>query len=182
MAISRARKEELVALYGELLQKSDAIFLAEYGGMSVKTMEDLRIEVDKVNGAFHVTKNTLLRHILEEADIDVPADALRGQLATGFALAEVPTLAKTMVDFASKQENMKIRGGFLGTRYLTAADVEALAKLPSLDQLRAQLLGLISAPAQNVVGAVAGGVRQIVNVLDAYAKNESGNSEAAEAA
>jgi large subunit ribosomal protein L10 len=143
VAISRERKEELVALYGELLQKSDAIFLAEYGGMSVKIMEDLRIEVDKANGAFHVTKNTLLRHILEEADIDVPADALQGQLATGFALAEAPALAKAMVDFASKQENMKIRGGFLGTRYLTAADVEALAKLPSLDQLRAQLLGLM---------------------------------------
>jgi large subunit ribosomal protein L10 len=182
MAISRKRKEELVALYGELLQKSDAIFLAEYGGMSVKTMEELRIEVDKVDGAFHVTKNTLLHHILEESQIDVPAGVLQGQIATGFALKEAPALAKTLVDFASKQEHMKIKGGFLGTRYLTAADVEMLAKLPSLDQLRAQLLGLISAPAQNVVGAVAGGVRQIVNVLDAYAKNESSSSEAAEAA
>lgn len=182
MAISRARKEELVALYGDLLQRSDAIFLAEYKGMSVKTMEALRLEVDKVNGAFHVTKNTLLQHILEEADIDVPADILQGQLATGFALTEAPSLAKALVDFASKQESMTIKGGFLGTRYLTAAEVEALAKLPSLDQLRAQLLGLINAPAQNIVGVVAGGVRQIVNVLDAYAKSESGSGEAAEAA
>ncbi|HUM72378.1 MAG TPA: 50S ribosomal protein L10, partial [Chloroflexota bacterium] len=69
-----------------------------------------------------------------------------------------------------------------GRRFLTAAEVEALAKLPSLDQLRAQLLGLINAPAQNIVGAVAGGVRQIVNVLDAYAKSESDGGEAAEAA
>jgi len=182
LAISRKRKEELVALYGELLEKSDAIFLAEYRGMSVKTMENLRIEVDKVDGVFHVTKNTLLRHILEEANIDLPEDFLTGQLAAGFAMAEGPALAKTLVDFASKQEHMTIKGGFLGTRFLTADDIEALAKLPSLDQLRAQILGLINAPAQNIAGVVAGGVRQVVNVLDAYAKSENGGSEAAEAA
>jgi large subunit ribosomal protein L10 len=145
-------------------------------------MEDLRIEVDKVDGVFHVTKNTLLQHILEEAKVNVPEDFLTGQLAAGFALAEAPTLAKTLVDFASKQENMSIKGGFLGTRFLTAADIEALAKLPSIDQLRAQLLGLISAPAQNIVGVVAGGVRQVVNVLDAYAKSDTSASDAAEAA
>ncbi|NJN54029.1 MAG: 50S ribosomal protein L10 [Anaerolineae bacterium] len=162
MAISRTRKEELVTLYADLLQKSNAVFLAEYGGMSVKNMEALRLEVDNANGAFYVTKNTLLQHSLQEADVEVPEGFLTGQMATGFALAEVPTLAKTMVDFASKQEHMTIKGGFLGTRFLTPAEIEALAKLPSLDQLRAQLLGLISAPAQNVVGVVAGGVRQIV--------------------
>jgi large subunit ribosomal protein L10 len=81
-------------------------------------------------------------------------------------------------DFASKQENIKIKGGFLGTRFLTAAEVETLAILPSLDQLRAQLLGLLNAPAQNLAGVVAGGVRQIVNVLDAYAKKEEGSTEA----
>lgn len=182
MALSRKRKEELVALYGDLLQKSDAVFLAEYGGMSVKTMEDLRIEVDKVDGVFHVTKNTLLRHILEEAKVDFPEDFLTGQLAAGFALAEAPALAKALVDFASKQEKMSIKGGFLGTRFLTAADIDALAKLPSLDQLRAQILGLISAPAQNIAGVVAGGVRQVVNVLDAYAKSDASAGDAAEAA
>lgn len=173
MAISKARKDELVAQYSELLQKSDAIFLAEFSGMSVKEMENLRTEVYKANGAFHVTKNTLLQHILAEADVSVPDDFLIGQLATGFALEEAPALAKTLVDFASKQERLTIKGGFLGARFLTAAEVETLAKLPSLDQLRAQLLGIINAPAQNVAGVVAGGMRQVVNVLDAYAKKEA---------
>lgn len=167
-----------MAQYSELWEKSDAIFLAEYGGMSVKTMENLRIEVDKANGAFHVTKNTLLHHVLTESNVTVPAELLSGQLAAGFALAEAPALAKALIDFASKQENMKIKGGFLGTRFLTPAEVEALAKLPSLEQLRAQLLGMISAPAQNLAGVLAGGVRQIVNVLDAYAKSEEGGEEA----
>ncbi len=179
MAISRTRKEELVAQYEELLAKSNAIFLAEYGGMSVKAMENLRIEVDKAEGAFHVTKNTLLQHALEEANVSFPEDFLNGQLATGFALAEAPTLAKALVDFASKQDNLKIRGGFLGTRFLTSAEVETLAKLPSLEHLRAQLLGVLSAPAQNLAGVVASGVRQVVNVVDAYAKSESESAEAA---
>lgn len=179
MAISRTRKEELVAQYEELLAKSNAIFLAEYGGMSVKAMENLRIEVDKAEGAFHVTKNTLLQHALEEANVSFPEGFLNGQLATGFALAEAPTLAKALVDFASKQDNLKIKGGFLGDRFLTSAEVEALAKLPSLEHLRAQLLGILNAPVQNLAGVVASGVRQVINVMDAYAKSESEPAEAA---
>lgn len=182
MAISRNRKEELVAQYQELIEKSDAIFLAEYKGMNVKTMENLRLEVDKANGAIHVTKNTLLRHVLESADISVPEDLLTGQMTASFALAEAPTLAKTITEFASKQEHMTLRGGFLGNRYLTADEVEALAKLPTLDQLRAQLLGLFNAPAQNLAGVVASGVRQVVNVIDAYAKKSEEGGEVAEAA
>jgi large subunit ribosomal protein L10 len=152
--------------------------MAEYQGMSVKDMELLRLEVDKVSGALHVTKNTLLNRVLEDADYTVPNDLFMGQIATGFALAEAPALAKALVDFARKQEKVKIRGGFLGTRYLSPQDVETLAKLPSLDQLRSQLIGIINAPAQNLVGVVAGGVRQIVNVLDAYAKSEDKAADA----
>lgn len=172
MAISRARKEELVAQYVDLIENSRAIFLTEYTGLSVKEMENLRIEVDKANGAYHVTKNTLLQHALEKTEVSIPEDFLLGQLAAGFALEEAPSLAKTLVDFASKNEKLTIKGGFFGTSYLSAAEIEALAKLPSLDQLRSQILGLINAPAQNIAGVVASGVRQVVNVLDAYSKLE----------
>ncbi len=85
-----------------------------------------------------------------------------------------------LVDQAKTNDKLKIVGGLLGNRPLTAAEVEALATLPSLDQLRAQILGLLGAPAQGIVSAVAGGVRQVVNVLDAYAKKD--DSAAAEAA
>jgi large subunit ribosomal protein L10 len=154
------------------------MILAEYTGMSVKALEALRIEVDKVDGKFHVTKNTLLQLALEEANITVPENVLNGQLATGFALEEAQSLAKTLVDFAAKEQAFNVKGGFLGKDFVTAEQIEALAKMPSLDQLRAQLIGLINAPAQNVAGVIAGGVRQVVNVIDAYAKLD----EAAEAA
>jgi len=172
LAISRARKEELVALYIDLIENSKAVFLTEYSGLNVKDMENLRTEVDKANGAYHVTKNTLLQHALEKTEVSIPDDFLLGQLATGFALEEAPSLAKALVDFADKNDNLKIKGGFLGARYLSVEEIEALAKLPSLDQLRAQILGLLNAPAQNIAGVVASGVRQVVNVLDAYSKTE----------
>ncbi|MEM7331817.1 MAG: 50S ribosomal protein L10 [Chloroflexota bacterium] len=172
MAISKARKDELVAQYTELIEKSEAIFLTNYQGMSVKKIDSLRDEVVKAEGAFHVTKNTLLKIALEKAEFDVPEDLLQGQLATGFALSEAPTLAKALVDYAKKEDALDLVGGFFGADYLQADGVEALAKLPSLDQLRGQIAGLISAPARNVASVVASGVRQVVNVVDAYSKKE----------
>ncbi|MCP5100653.1 MAG: 50S ribosomal protein L10 [Chloroflexi bacterium] len=180
MAISKARKEELLAQYTDLIENSEAIFLAEYTGMSVKAMESLRDEVYKAEGAFHVTKNTLMKRALEDSNNSVPEDLLLGQLATGFAKSEAPTLAKALVDFAKKEDSLTIKGGFLSGELLTIEQVEALAKLPTLDQLRGQIIGLISSPAQGIAGSIASGVRQLVNVLDAYAKEkEEDSAEAA---
>jgi large subunit ribosomal protein L10 len=178
LAISKARKDELVAQYGELIGQSKAIFMADYTGMSVKGMEALRHKVREADGAFHVTKKTLLKYALEQADRPVPEELMDGQLAAGFAMDQVPTLAKVLVDFAKSDEKLALKGGIYGNDVLSYDQVKALADLPSLPELRAQLLGLINTPAQNFVSVVASGVRQVVNVIDAYAKSE----ETAEAA
>lgn len=179
MAITKERKDELVSEYTELVQKSDAIFITQYAGLTVKDMENLRTKLLEAKGQLNVTKNTLLRIALENNDRVVPEELLAGQVATGFALGEAPALAKILVDQAKANDKLKIRGGLLGNKVLTTAEVEALATLPSLDQLRAQILGLISAPAQNIASVVAGGVRQVVNVLDAYSKKDEAAADAA---
>lgn len=179
MAISKARKEELVAQYMDLIERSGALFITEFTGMNVKTMDELRDKVYEVSGEYHVTKNTLLKYALQHSNMPVPEDIMNGQVATGFALGEIPALAKVLSDFADTRDTLTLRGGVMGNSLLTAAQVQALAKLPSLDQLRAQLIGLINAPAQNVASVIAGGVRQIVNVIDAYAKSEDDAAEAA---
>lgn len=176
MAISKKRKDELVADYIDLINRSQAIFVTEYAGMTVAKMEALRGEIRKADGMMHVTKNTLLRYALEQAGRPVPEELLTGQVATGFALGEAPVLAKTLVEYARKEELLKLRGGLLGDKLLTAAQVDSLAKLPSLDELRAQIIGMIRTPAQNMTSLVANSVRQVVNVLDAYAKKEEGSS------
>lgn len=177
MAITKQKKEELVAEYSELLNQSKAVFLTEYTGLDVKQMQDLRSEVRKAEGSYRVTKNTLLLLALENSGKPVPADLLTGQLATGFALQEVPALAKTLIEFAKDQEHFAIKGGILGDKLLTAEQVEELAKLPSLDELRSKIIGLIQAPAINIVSTVNSSVQQVVNVLDAYAKQEGEGEE-----
>ena len=179
MAITKERKDELVAQYKDLIAQSDALILAEYAGMSVKDMEDLRSKVRDANGAFYVTKNTLMRLALEESGTSLPEEMMTGQMATGFALGEAPALAKVLVDYADKQDKLTIKGGIMQTEMLSYKQVEALAKLPSLDELRAQILGLVGAPARNVATVIASGVRQVVNVVDAYAKSGEAESEAA---
>jgi large subunit ribosomal protein L10 len=179
LAISRQRKEELVAQYIELLNGSRAVFLTEYTGVTVNQLEELRGEIRKVDGAFHITKNTLLRHALQEVGRSLPDEMLTGQTAAGFALGELPSLAKALVDFAEKEETFTIKGGLMNGEFLSAAEIEALAKLPSLDELRAQIIGLVNAPARNVASTVASGVRQLMNVINAYATQDE---EAAEPA
>ena len=173
MAISKERKKELVDQYIELINNSNALFLTEYTGLSVKDMQRLRGELREVDGVYMVTKNTLLRYALEQTGKPVPADHLVGQLAAGFALNEAPAIAKMLKKFAQDSEQFEIRFGIMDDMLLTTEQVEALANLPTMDELRAQLLGIIQGPARNVASVVAGGVRQVVNVLDAYAAQEA---------
>jgi large subunit ribosomal protein L10 len=179
LAITKQRKDQLVSEYVELIEQSRAIFLADYMGLSVKEMETLRDKVREVNGQISVTKNTLLRIALEQSDREIPDDLLVGQTATGFALGEAPALAKILVEQAKSNEKLALRGAIIGDRVLTAAEVEQLSKLPSLEQLRAQILGLIGTPAQGIASALSNGVRQVVNVLDAYSKTEEAVADAA---
>lgn len=179
MAISKQRKKELVDLYIDMINRSNALFLTEYTGQSVKDLQELRGEIREVDGTYLVTKNTLLRLAFEQTGKPVPADLLVGQLATGFALSEAPPLAKKLSKFSKESEQFNIKFGIMDDVFLTAEQVEDLANLPTLDELRAQLLGIIQAPARNIASVVAGGIRQVVNVLDAYATHESDAEPAA---
>jgi len=181
LALTKDRKEELIAQYVELIQQSRAVIMTDYTGLSVKKMQELRAMVRKSEGALHVTKNTLMMRALEEAGLPVPEEDFEGQIATGFALNEVPSLAKVLIDFLEKEEELSIKFGIMGSKVLTADEITAIAKLPSLDELRAQVIGLIQAPARNIAAVVAGSVRQVVNVLDAYSKLD-GETEGVEAA
>ena len=172
MAISKARKDELVAQYIELINSSNAIFMTEYTGLSVSDMEALREKVREADGAFYVTKNRLLRVAMEQTDTPVPEELLTGQMAAGFAMSDAPPLAKALVDYAKKEEKLIIKGVIFDGDVLAADGVKALASLPTLPEVQSQLVGIISAPARNLASVIASGVRQVVNVVDAYAKDE----------
>ena len=178
MALTKAKKTELVQEYRELFGKSQALVLADYRGLSMNDLTALRGKVREVNGEFHVTKNSLAEIALKEAGLPAPGEFFAGPTAIGFAFSDPPSVAKAIVDFAKDSQFVTVKGGLLGDQVLTSADVEALASLPPLPVLQARLIGLIAAPASRLAGVVAGSVRQIVNVVKAYA-DKDGTAEAA---
>ena len=182
MAITREHKEELVETYTSLIQKSQGLILIEYRGLNMKGMDPLRRKVREASAELHVLKNTLALRALEQAGYPAPKELFTKTTAVAFAFSDPPAVAKTLTGLAKDSEFIKIKGALLGNSVLSAADVEALAQLPPLPALRGQLLGLITTPASRLVGVMASGVRQVVNVVKAYADKESGAGEAPGAA
>lgn len=178
MAISRAKKEGLIGKYVEQLNNSEAIIITEYRGLKVKDLQQLRAKIREANGSFAVVKNTLAQRALAEAGLPTPEKLLVGPVGIGFCGSNIPGVAKAIADFSKDHEVMQIKGGLLGSRVIDEAAVRNLAKLPSLEVLRAQLLGVINAPASQLVGVLAGGVRQLVNVVHAYSEKSSVPAEA----
>ncbi len=174
MAITREKKEQLLKQYSEDIEKSSAIFLTGYKGVSVNELTGLRYKIRDVEGSYTVVKNRLVKKAFDEAGLagDNIEVLLEGPVGIGFSYGDPPPVAKTLVEFADDVEAFEIKGGLLSGVFLNEEAVKNLAKLPPLEVIRAQLLGVITAPASQLVGVVASGVRQVVNVLDAYATSE----------
>ncbi|MBN1488114.1 MAG: 50S ribosomal protein L10 [Anaerolineae bacterium] len=185
MAISRARKEELVAEYTEQLEQSQGCVMAQHSALSVKQMEDLRHRVREKDALVFVVKNTLLTHVLNEKGLQPPAGLLTGPLMVAFCHQDVPPVAAVFRDFSKDVESGEfiVKAALLEGRFLSAAEALAIADLPSREVLLSHVLRTINAPASQVVGTVASGIRQVVNVLQAYVdKLEDGDSAAQAAA
>lgn len=168
MAISKQRKAELVEQYVEQLKQSKGIILADYRGLSVSDMRDIRHAMRLVGGRFQVVKNRLLALALKETEMSLPKEWLIGPTAVGFCHDKVPPVAKTLTDAVKNLETLRIKGGFMGTSAIAAEQVHTIADLPPREVLLAQVLGTINAPASQVAGVVASGIRQVLDVLQAY--------------
>jgi large subunit ribosomal protein L10 len=168
LAISRKKKEELVAQYTEQLERSHGFILADYRGLSVGDMDQIRNAMRPASGKFQVVKNRLLSLALQEVGTSLPEEWLIGPTAVSFCYDEVPPVAKALTDAAKDLETLRIKGGLMDTEIIQTEQVQAIADLPSREVLLAQVLGTINAPASQVAGVVANGIRQVMNVLQAY--------------
>ena len=167
MAITKERKNILVAQYQDWLKRSQAAFVVEYTGLSMKGMEELRRIAREKGGEFHVAKNTLMNLACHDAGFPSSETLFEGSTAIGFAFEDIPGLAKAMTDFAKTNDVFKIKGGFLGKDKITAEGVKSLANLPPLPVVRAQLIGTIQAPASKLARLFNEPGRQIAAVLQA---------------
>ncbi len=171
MAITREQKEELIAQYAAWIGESEGIILLDYRGLSVPQTENLRGRIREAGGRYHVCKNTLFKRALKEQEWPESDDLLVGPTAVAFAHDNYPVLAKTLLNFQEQlegEETFVIKGGLLLGEELAAERIQAISALPSHAELRAQLLGLILAPAQNLVNVLNAATSSIVNVLEAH--------------
>jgi large subunit ribosomal protein L10 len=168
LAISKQQKNELVAQYIEQLKQSQGIILADYRGLGVNDMSEIRHTMRPIGGKFQVIKNRLLALALKEEGVSLPEEWLIGPTAISFCHNEVPPVAKVLTDATKNLEMLRIKGGLMGTSVIVAEQVRTIANLPSREVLLAQVLGTINAPAGQVAGAVTSGIRQILNVLQAH--------------
>jgi large subunit ribosomal protein L10 len=173
LAITKERKNELITQYSEWVKQSKALVLTQYVGLTMKDIDSLRAKVRENGGEFHIIKNTLAKRAFEQAGYSVQQEQLEGSTAVVFAFADAPATVKTVTDFAKTSEFLKIKGGFLEKQALTPEGVKALAELPPLPIVRAQLLGTLLAPASKLVRILAEPGRMIAAVIKAHAEHEA---------
>jgi large subunit ribosomal protein L10 len=180
LAITKERKEELVAEYSALLNQTDGFIVTEYRGLTVAKLDDLRDRLRKDNGGYTVTKNTLFKIALRDGGWPVPEDLLVGPTAVVFGNGNLPGIAKTVQAFQKDNtELFVVKGGVISGAMFAAKDLEAVANLPTLDEIRAQLAGLLVQPASALAGLLDSATSQVVNVLEAYLQEQNKGSEAA---
>jgi len=176
LPVSRERKGELVASYVDMLKGCDGFIIVKTQGLSVSQIQGLRNTIREQNGQYIVAKNTLMRKALETANWIVPDDLLVGPIAIIFGRDNMPGVSKALLKHIEDQdfdEKMQVTGGVMTGDLLDAQQVDAISKLPTLDELRAQLAGLVISPAQGIVNVLHQATGGVVNVLQAYLdKNE----------
>jgi large subunit ribosomal protein L10 len=175
LAFTKKEKTQMMGDYETWLTKSQAVFLISYGKMTMKEVDVLRARAREAWAEMHVVKNTLFGLVMDQLGID-GKQYLEQTSLVGFAFDDAPALAKVVND-ATKNETFKIKGGVLGKRSISPEEVKALASMPPLPVMRAQLLGMLSTPASMLVRTIAEPARGIASVIRAH--NEQDVSAAA---
>ncbi len=169
--VNRAEKREFVTWLNEAFRKSGSVVVAHYSGLTVSQMNDLRSKMGEAGGAVKVAKNRLAKIALQGTESESIMGLFTGQ--TLIAYSENPiTAPKVAVDFAKSNDKFVILGGSMGAISLSVDAVKSLASLPSLNELRAKLVGMISTPATRIAQVINAPAGQVARVIGAYAQGD----------
>ncbi|WP_332837582.1 MULTISPECIES: 50S ribosomal protein L10 [Neoroseomonas] len=169
--MDRTEKREFVASLAAVFAETSFVLVAQNKGLTVADVSELRRRMRAAGATYKVAKNRLATLALEGTRFDGVKPLLKGPTALAWSTDPV-AVAKTAVEFAKTNDKFVVLGGALGTQTLSADGVKALAELPSLETLRAQLLGLIQTPATRIAGILQAPGGQVARVLSAYAKKD----------
>ena len=179
MAVSKEKKEQTLENYAEWLKKSQAVILVEYTGAKMKDLDAMRAKIRESGGEFHVVKNTLARRAFADSGMNLPQDFLVRSTAVSFAFTDPASTAKALNEATKGKDFLKVKGGFMSGQKLDPAQVKALADMPPLPVIRAQLLGVLQAPAGKLVRTIAEPSRGLAAVVKAFSEKASEANAAA---
>ena len=170
--MDRIEKRDAVAALSDTFAAAGVVVVTRNLGLSVAQSTDLRSKMRDAGAMFKVSKNTLAKIAVEGTDYAGISEYLTGPVALASSQDPVAA-AKAVVDFAKTNDRLEIVGGAMGTQLLDAAGVKALASLPSLDELRAKIVGLVQAPATKLAQITSAPAGQLARVFGAYAAKEA---------
>lgn len=162
--MDRAQKEKVVEELGQIFESSGVVVVAHYAGLTVAEMQDLRARASDANSSVRVAKNRLAKIALEGKPCENMSDLLTGMTVLTYSEDPV-SAAKVAEDFAKDNKKFEILGGAMGENALDRAGVEAVSKMPSRDELIAQIASCIGAPASNIAGAIGAPASNIASIL-----------------
>lgn len=166
----QTEKKYLVEEVAQHLSKSSYVFLTDFTGVTVLETEELRRLLSSLGAEFHVVKNRILKIAAEENSVAVDASILTGPTAIIVGGSNPPGVAKALEKFLKDKKKLEVKGGVLESSTLSPSQVSDLAKLPSAEVLKAQLLGLLNQPASLAVRVIQAVPQGLLNVL--HAKSE----------
>jgi large subunit ribosomal protein L10 len=169
--VDRAGKEELVSTLNSVFSKAGVVVVAHYSGLTVANMQKLRKEMKAAGASVKVAKNRLVKIALDGTDVASISGLMKGPTLFAYS-ADPVAAAKVAVDFAKGNDKLVILGGAMGATALNVDGVKALATMPSLDELRAKLVGLIQAPATKIAQLSTAPAAKLARVFGAYAKRD----------
>jgi large subunit ribosomal protein L10 len=172
VAFSKHQKNVMIKSYKDWLDQSQAVFVLEYTKMSMKEVDSLRARVRDAGGQLHVVKNTLMSIVLDQAKIEHAT--LEGTSLMGFAINDVPAVAKVFLDVTKNSEVYKFKSGYMDGSEISVDTIKVLAELPPLPVMRAKLLGLLQAPAGKLVRTINEPARSLAYVFKAYSQPAEG--------
>lgn len=169
--MDRTAKADLVSTLNGVFNQSAVVVVAHYKGLTVAEMQKLRAQMKQAGATVKVTKNSLAGIALEGTDVASIKPLLKGPTLLAYS-GDPVAAAKVAVDFSKTNDKLVILGGAMGTTALNPDGVKALASLPSLDELRAKLVGLIQAPATKIAQLSTAPAAKLARVFGAYAKKD----------
>ncbi len=169
--MDRSEKEELVASLHKTFDDASMVVVTHYSGLTVSEMGDLRDQMREAGASFKVTKNRLTRLALQGTKFENLNDMFTGPTAIAYSDDPVAP-AKVCVNFAKKNDKLVVMGGAFGEEKLDIAGIKTMASLPSLDELRAKIVGMLSTPATRIAGVLQAPAGQLARVLSARGQQD----------